>query len=557
MLVLKPQWQLGMRVAALLGAAFLILQPGQPGFWSSWLPALALLPAGGLALSRVRRGAPAAVAIGLGLFYASALAAVWSAYHQPAAWQKFGGLVMAGLLFDALASLAPAALWRGAAALGAGGAALAVGFFCWGWDSHPVAGLAAAGLPLLLAGGQRCAQAGRRWPALAAAAAAGVSGLAVIAAGRRLAWLGLAAAGGLWLAGWVVGQVRRRPLPVWAGWLGAGVGAGALGLLVAMFGGPAITELGARLAGQALAWRLAGDYAWVGAGLGAFAGVYSHDMLGLPWLFIPHGYSVYVNVAVEQGAAGLLALGLMWGGSAWRLWRSRTAPPALRSAALASSLILALYATAEDPFYTAWGGAALFMLSGLSLGLSGPPAAARRGPLAGWAVVAAGVALAGGLLWPPARASLYANLGAVRLAQIELAGWSPVEPGPAAAAAELRPAALWLERARRLDPANAAAGWRLGFIASAAQEWERVRDLLAPLQLAGRERPAFRKTLGYALLWLGELEAAGPLLAAIPEAPAELLEYARWWRTQGRPDWAAQAAAMRVWLLTPVGPAPR
>lgn len=121
MLVLKPQWQLGMRVAALLGAAFLILQPGQPGFWSSWLPALALLPAGGLALSRVRRGAPAAVAIGLGLFYASALAAVWSAYHQPAAWQKFGGLVMAGLLFDALASLAPAALlWRLAFFVGAG-----------------------------------------------------------------------------------------------------------------------------------------------------------------------------------------------------------------------------------------------------------------------------------------------------------------------------------------------------------------------------------------------------------------------------------------------------
>jgi tetratricopeptide (TPR) repeat protein len=159
---------------------------------------------------------------------------------------------------------------------------------------------------------------------------------------------------------------------------------------------------------------------------------------------------------------------------------------------------------------------------------------------------AVGAALVAGSLAvvPAVRAGLYANLGAVRLAQAELAGW----PSATVAGRPSAEAEAWLRQALALDPGNRAAALRLGALALARGDFLAAASILEPARQAGGERPAFRKALGYAYLWLGRMEAAGSLLASISEAPVELYEYARWWRAQDRADLAARAEQMRAWL---------
>jgi hypothetical protein len=53
------------------------------------------------------------------------------------------------------------------------------------------------------------------------------------------------------------------------------------------------------------------------------------------------------------------------------------------------------------------------------------------------------------------------------------------------------------------------------------------------------------KSLGYTYAWLGQLDAARPLLEQIPEAGQELDTYRWWWGTQGRPDLSQRALEMR------------
>ena len=68
--------------------------------------------------------------------------------------------------------------------------------------------------------------------------------------------------------------------------------------------------------------RLIRDFPFTGGGLGAFPGLFSRYMLVIPNVMFNYGHNLYLDVALEQGLPGLLALLVIFGGSALLLLRA-------------------------------------------------------------------------------------------------------------------------------------------------------------------------------------------------------------------------------------------
>jgi Flp pilus assembly protein TadD len=105
-----------------------------------------------------------------------------------------------------------------------------------------------------------------------------------------------------------------------------------------------------------------------------------------------------------------------------------------------------------------------------------------------------------------------------------------------------------LENAIRVDPANRSAHQRLGILALSHGDFDRAVSALGMAWHLDADHRGVRKTLGYALVWAGDLERALPLLSQIPEAPSEMGYYAWWWETNGDRELAQRSAAMEQLL---------
>jgi tetratricopeptide (TPR) repeat protein len=132
----------------------------------------------------------------------------------------------------------------------------------------------------------------------------------------------------------------------------------------------------------------------------------------------------------------------------------------------------------------------------------------------------------------------------VRYARVELAGWPTGEWTEAALAPRLAEASESFEAALALEPANVTAHYRLGLQARLARNFEAAAEHLAAAAAADPGHRGLTKTLGYTYVWLGDLEAALPLLRQIPEARSEMEVYSWWWGVQERPDLAQAARRM-------------
>jgi tetratricopeptide (TPR) repeat protein len=139
------------------------------------------------------------------------------------------------------------------------------------------------------------------------------------------------------------------------------------------------------------------------------------------------------------------------------------------------------------------------------------------------------------------RSAWYANLGAVQLAKVELAGFPTnqwIEPGMFP---ELEQADASLRASLQADPSNRTANHRLGLISMLQEDFP---SAAAYLENAYQEAPNHRgiiKSLGYCYAWAGDTEKAVLFLSRIPEAKDELESYVWWWGVQGRPDLAEKA----------------
>lgn len=316
--------------------------------------------------------------------------------------------------------------------------------------------------------------------------------------------------------------------------------------------------------------QLAKDFILFGGGLGSFPGLYSRYVLDIPYLLTSYSHNLYLDLAVEQGIFGLISYLLVLSISLAKILHGSLRldlSPAQRIIHLGvftSLVVFVVHSLFEDAFFVAWGVAGLFFLPGMvDLAVAGVPFRAERTagevnqavhrPRPVWhkkggnvlvifALAFLGIYLARGLL-----ASLgYANLGAVRMAQVELAGWPERAIGnyePLPALAEARE---YLHLALRYNSANSTAHHRLGLMAMRNFDFGKAIEELKQAYAVNPYHRGVQKTLGYSYIWADRLTEAEEMLAGIPEAGYEINTYAWWWDTQGRPDLSWQASQFVV-----------
>lgn len=469
-------------------------------------------------------------------------------------------------------------------------------------DADIIAGILVILAPLFVAAGlqawrragesKRSILAGRRATILAASGLLIVM-MALFLAAERGPWLGLIAAAGVWL--WwetsrisvilASGQTRiSRPelaetshnkltslrAKVFVG--GLGLGGVLAGLLLLIYPG-GIVALESILPGPAQAanrmqlWqgalKLVEDFPFTGGGLEAFEGLYSHYILVIPHAFIENSRNLYLEVAVEQGMLGFLALVFILAASflilAHRFWSAPADDLSpWRGGVAAGLLILILHGLVENTLYNNQDVLFLLVLSGLAVATTvkgevrpvlqekperQPMLASKWGAAPG--VLILGVLLLGAVgFHRPLLGKWYANLGAVQMAHIDLDGFPSGQWDDGRNVAYLEPAIEWFHRAVQHNPEERTANHRLGLTSALQRDFSSSVMYLEKAYERDKHYYGIRKALGYSYVWSGDLEPAVPLLAQVPEAGAEMGVYAWWWRAQGRDDLSASAKKM-------------
>lgn len=288
------------------------------------------------------------------------------------------------------------------------------------------------------------------------------------------------------------------------------------------------------------------DFPFTGGGLNSFAGLYSRYILDVPYLLFSYGHNLYLDIALEQGLLGLMSWGCIFLFAAYHLLKLKThqenSDQDLRLMTLmtmVSMVVLLAHGVLDDPVYSnSWGYLLLFASVGLSQGLRLEPAKHPKTP--GW--VRAVVGLLGIIFllftWvvpSPIKGMWLANLGAVKMARVELAGW-PVNRSDAVEANALSAEQKLFEQALTYDPKNRTAYHRLGLIALKEWDFDTAEVYLTQAYDLDKTHRGIVKTLGFTYVWQNRLDKAISLLQTIPEATYELEIYSSWWQSQGRLD---------------------
>jgi lipopolysaccharide biosynthesis regulator YciM len=137
-----------------------------------------------------------------------------------------------------------------------------------------------------------------------------------------------------------------------------------------------------------------------------------------------------------------------------------------------------------------------------------------------------------------------ANLGAVEMARVELAGFPSGQWEDGTKVVSLGRAEVYFRRALAQDANNRTANHRLGLIAMQRRDFSSAVSYLETAHWIDGDHRGIIKSLGYAYVWSGEFDQAAPLVNQIPEASQELSTYIWWWQEQGRDDLAENAATM-------------
>ncbi|RMG96094.1 MAG: hypothetical protein D6706_10785 [Chloroflexi bacterium] len=328
---------------------------------------------------------------------------------------------------------------------------------------------------------------------------------------------------------------------------------------------------------------LIADYPFTGSGLATFPAQFSQYIVVMPVLWVVYS-NFYLDIWLEQTILGLLAFVLVWGGAVWLLTFSRPVSPPVfketdrerkrrrrerryrrtqkdlrlfRWALFAALLVMGIHGLTDDALYGHLGTPLVWFLPGLAVAISGysghyskrvwndwPTKWIRIG-LGATTLVGIGILLFFGQL---AMAAWQANLGALEMARVDLAGWPTNRWDEGQNVGALAPAEERFMMALAVNPENMTAQYRLGLSAMLHRDYETaVSHLAHAWQLCPPHR-GIRKALGYSYVWLGDVETALPLLRDIPEAQREMSIYADWWQRQGYPEFAHNATIMSTML---------
>jgi O-Antigen ligase/Tetratricopeptide repeat len=585
-----------------------------------WVPILIILIFFGITILTGRfpfRRTPFDLA--LGLFFLMLLVGLWVAYDRETALDKFWMLILAFLVFYAIATQPKQNAWFLMGLISILGVLLGLHFlFIYDWRTLPVdfriitriglswmamrpaiqgkaltpnitAGILAGFFPFSLALGistwkRRCDNHPSWLPVILAVCFTGVMALAIFMTSSRGAWLALILGLAFWLA-LAAGKKYLANVPGW--WTlalifgGIAIGILAIAVFFAQVSNPAhLLDLApglptgqSRLRIDRLTVRLISDFTFTGGGLSAFAGLFSYYMLVIPNVMFRYSHNLYLDVALEQGLPGLLALLLILGGSGLLLFRASTDEDMrpglnlLRLAASTSLVGMVVHGIIDDaflgergtPFVWVVAGLAVFMhpdvrtMAGLlpvNLDRSSKLPGFRRRVRLAFMLIAFPIVTYGVLSWRQLAAGWLANLGAVSMARVQLSDFPTNQWRDGDVGDTLVGAQGLFEHAISFDPANLTANYRLGLIAMLNQDFQTAIDYLDVAYRMDPEHRGVVKNLGYAYVWAGELDQAQDLLTEIPEAKQELGVYSWWWAVQGRSDLAQNAEEMARRLAT-------
>jgi len=327
---------------------------------------------------------------------------------------------------------------------------------------------------------------------------------------------------------------------------------------------PGFPSVASRLQISTDSLRLAADFPLLGGGLHAFPGLYSAYMEAIPHFLYGYGHNLYLDLAIEQGIFGLLAILAVYALSVIAGLKAGQAGSSLLCRQLAQvtmvgQITLLLHGLMDDPFYGESGTPFLLILpacSVVALRLSQkvqplPPLtreARTRFGRRGWAAVSITLVFFTGI-WGRSVVSLaFSNLAAVKMAQVQLADFpSGVWPEKMAPSA-MDPIEAMLKRSIAWSPENRTANQRLGLIAMLRWDFQAACPYLFKAYQMDPGHRGVVKNLGYCLAWTGQFREAQQYLQRIPEAPQELGNYSFWWLEHDQLDLAANALKMQAIL---------
>lgn len=529
------------------------------------------------------------------LFLLTAAMGVWAAYDRGPAWAKFWLIVGSIGIYYALAHQpSREALYIALSILGLFAMGLSLYFIATNdWASQPVK------VPVLLLIGERIASwlpslGGHRitpnvaggmlatllpffvplvrrregppwlrgfWLLCAAAAALGW-----LLAASRGAWLAVGVALMLWLAWHGIGRWAERAAAAGMVWrtrllaLALVILIGAIVVLLAGYtllrdGLPGSGALANRLGLVRDSGLLARDYVFTGVGLGMYQMHLAIYTLLLHVGYIINSHNLFLDLLIEQGILGLAAyLGIALVGAVMALSAMRRASSSLTwilEAGVASLLVGLTHGLVDDVLYGSRG--VFLLLAPLGVissaahlarvwaraahgeGGSQPSGLAfRRGM---WLFsLFAGVLALGAMGWRPLLGALYANLGAVSQARVELAVYDQErfhDPtlDQVRQREDLSRAERWFGLALIRNPANATARQRLASIALARGTYEEALMHMATAWQGGRRDSVTRLLLGDALVALGHVEEAAETVRGLKWAKSRLdgQAWSRYW----------------------------
>jgi tetratricopeptide (TPR) repeat protein len=307
-------------------------------------------------------------------------------------------------------------------------------------------------------------------------------------------------------------------------------------------------------ADRAVIWRnsldLAMDYPFTGLGLGRFEMAYSSYSMLLHVGHTMYAHNLYLDVWLEQGSLGLIALGWLVGLALW----PRPVSSVWRGAALASLAIILLHGWVEDIGLGSGGRVAVLAVPLAMLARPASASAPSLTPAGSGRATAYGAAAAGGVFAvliigiacvPRVRAAFLANLGAVAQSRIELSiyswpEWSVQDELRRALEPDLLPARQFYQAALALDPTNAAANRRLGQIELSLGEYEAACDHLQQAYHSAPEQRATRQLMGECYALAGNLVDAAGLWRTIDISEGQITLRRFWYDSLGDHEWSDQ-----------------
>jgi hypothetical protein len=302
--------------------------------------------------------------------------------------------------------------------------------------------------------------------------------------------------------------------------------------------------------------HLTKDFLFTGGGLGSFPGLYSLYILGIPNLFISHGSNIFLQMAEEHGVIGSIAyLSIVVGGVfifLQRLYKididkNKLYLVYLSMLGYAALLVVGMF---DAILYNGLSIFLIFIIPGFAVFTLFQPQRKDYSYFYPISIFLACVFLFLSSFGGKLPASYYANLGAIKMAQLDLTGWTFDEFITPQDSDQYGEAAKSFERALRLDPENQTANYRLGLLAYRDFDYQISRPYLEKALSADPGNRGIIKKLGYNHVWLGNVDEAEKYLEEIPEAGTELENFSLWWGTQNRNDLSDYASQMVKKLIS-------